>query len=161
MSEEAKETKGKSEPKAQEPSAFGVPFSQIPPAPWTLEALGRECYIALARFGGFGEPQNDNYPDLNPRTFAEGIAYKRIVPLLPMPNITNPSKRAQALVNVLSKREAPERYSDDANACAAIVGILAEYEKMDAYLQSFFGVSVGTPDNPAIPKPKPMNQKAR
>ena len=155
------ETKTTSKPTAPEPTAFGIPFSQIPAAPWTLEALGHQCYLALAKFGAYGEAQNGVYPDLDPRQFAYGVAYKRIVPLLPMPYITNVSKRAQAIINVLEGKEDAAEYCSDEKAYEQIKLILADYEKLNGYLKNFFGDTKGTADNPTIPVPQPFKAKAR
>ena len=59
---------------------LGVPVKELPELPWSYSALGREKYYALAHYGGYfnGSEPATFTPDLDPRSFARGIAWRLI-----------------------------------------------------------------------------------
>lgn len=145
MSEEKKQEKTSFKPEPE--VLLGVPIDQVPPAPWTYQALGHAKYFALAVFGGYTDERSTSKPDLDPRTFAQGIAHKRIAELLQfdLSRIT-PSQRDQALANILEgKFDKLESYCPQVEAQERVKTIVGEAKRLTEKLAAIFGEKQGTP----------------
>jgi hypothetical protein len=138
-------------PPAQDEVLLGVPLSQIPSLPWTLESLGFERYVFLAEFGGYCSLQIGYAPDLNPRTFAHGVAYKKIDRLLRF-KVENPiqvNKRRQAITEILDGRLDPAPFCLSDEDCVTVNSVVAECAKLKTWMDDFCGASKGTAYNEA------------
>lgn len=145
MSEEQK----KPEAVKKDEVILGVPIAQVPPAPWTYKALGHAKYFALAIFGGYTDERNTSKPDIDPRTFAQGVAHKRIFNLLQF-DLTRmtPSDRDQTLANILTGdfSELPA-VCPSTEAQAEVRHVVGEAKKLGARLEEIFGERQGTARN--------------
>lgn len=85
---------------------LGIPVSEIPALPWTYQALGRERYYALAVFGGYldGREPASYTPDLDPRSFAHGVAWKRISATITLDARLPITQRNQIIADLLEGR---------------------------------------------------------
>lgn len=113
---------------ADDPLDAGLDLNKpLPPAPWTVRALGGELYKQLAVIGGYFDPTQDgmNYtPPLDPRSFAEGRFNRRMRQLgLPMPPTTD--EQIEQLAMKLTAEEAAQ---------------LAEAEKTNTVTEFWFSL---------------------
>lgn len=133
---------------------LGVPVSQIPPPPWTVETLGWERYQFLSRFGGYQtSPQPSFTPALDPRTFAHGVAYKRIEKLLLLPafaDAQNTINRRALITKILDGRikgiELRKYVVNDA-AMDMVLSVIEEAMNLRDFMAQLCGDPTGTPYN--------------
>lgn len=126
---------------------LGVPLKQIPALPWTAIALGFEKYCALCRFAGYGEPQASFMPDLDPRTFAHGVAYKRIEKLLSI-SVTDANavnKRRGLITKILDGREDSKKYCISDDAYVEVQWVLGQRQRLQEHMDTLCGEPAGTP----------------
>lgn len=131
---------------------LGVPVQQIPPPPWTVKDLGWEQYCFLANFGGYLRPSAEQMPDIDPRTFAHGVAYKKIEKLLfiSAKNATAVNKRRQTITQILDGRLDAKSYCTSDAAYVEVCWVVEQCQLLKARLDELHGPTKGTPYNQSI-----------
>ena len=129
---------------------LGVPAEELPlDVVWTYEALGHERYCFLAQFGGYcSEADLINFkPPLDPRSFAYGVAFRRIQGALVFPALFTPAQRQQATIDLLEGRKDPKELCTDETTAAEITILVEEAAKLTEYINGRLGITTGTPRN--------------
>lgn len=129
----------------------GITVDELPPAPWTFRALGRERYYALAAYGGYltGQEPATYTPDLNPRNFAQGIAWKRVFDSLTIDARLPLAERHQVVSDILDGRMKDEQLREvcAVEAFEAVKAIVSEANQLQELLDAKLGESQPTARN--------------